>query len=122
VLKTTVTGGADTTTFVAADGSRQPLQRVFAATFRSPGSKTISTFIVNDSETVREAEIDLSTLPKGTYYLYELNQSAKDRTDVSVEPVREITCNKTSITLLPESLVLVSGYKLVKGDKGITVD
>jgi len=122
VLKTTVTGGADTTTFVSQDGSRLPLQRVFAATFRSPGSKTISTFILNDSETVRVAKIDLSTLPKGTYYLYELNQSAKDITDVSVEPVREITGQKTTITLQPESLVLVSGYKLKMGDKGITVD
>jgi len=51
-----------------------------------------------------------------------LNQSAKDRTDVIVEPVREITDNKAVITLQPESLVLVSGYNLAMGDKGITVD
>jgi hypothetical protein len=122
ILKTTVTGGADTATFVAADRSRQPLQRVFAATFRSPKSKTISTFIVNDSEIACEAEIDLSALLKGKYFLYELNQSAKDKTDVSVEPIREITGLKTTITLQPESLVLVSGYKLKMGDKGIAVD
>jgi hypothetical protein len=122
VLITTVLGGADTTTFVAADGKRQALQRVFAATFRSPKSKTISMFIVNDSETVREAEIDLSTLPEGNYFVYELNQSAKDRTDVVVEPIREISGGKTVLSLQPESLVLISGYKLQADENGIVND
>jgi len=122
VLKTTVSGGADTTTFVAADDKRQALQRVFAATFRSPKSKTISMFIVNDSEKARDAEIDLSSLPKGTYYLYELNHSAKDRSEVSVEPVRQITESKVKLTLAPESLVLISGYRLTMADKGISID
>ena len=122
VLKTNVSGGSDTTNFVAADGSRQPLQRVFAATFRSPKSKTISLFIVNDSETVREAEIDLSALPEGVYYVYELNQSAKDSINVRVEPVRQISGNKQLIQIQPLSLVLISGYKLKADEKGIVND
>lgn len=122
VLKTTVSGGADTTTFVDSDGNRKPLQRVFATTFRSPKSKTISMFIVNDSDTVRETDIDLSTLPEQSWYFYELNQSAKDKADISLLPLREFSGKKSVIQLQPLSLVLISGYKLMADEKGIIND
>jgi hypothetical protein len=122
VLKTNVSGGTDTKTFQNSEGKPQPLQRVFAATFRSPKTKTISLFIVNDSETVREARIDLSSLPEGKWYIYTLDQSAKDRSDLKLEAVSAFSEKETKLTLKPLSLVLISGYELKAGDKGITID
>ncbi|HAQ20419.1 MAG TPA: hypothetical protein DCR40_14490, partial [Prolixibacteraceae bacterium] len=122
VLKTTVEGGADTATFQNSEGIPQPLQRVFAATFRSPKSKTISLFIVNDSETVRETEINLSALPEQSWYFYELNQTAKDKTSMNIQPHREFSGKKPVIQLQPLSLVLISGYKLMADEKGIVDD
>ena len=77
---------------------------------------------MNDSETIRETEIDLSTLPEQSWYFYELNQSAKDKSDISIQPLREISGKKSVIQLQPLSLVLISGYKLMADEKGIIND
>ncbi|HEX8546181.1 MAG TPA: hypothetical protein VF691_04420 [Cytophagaceae bacterium] len=114
ILKSTVEGGKI--------GQHQ---RVFATTYQSPANKNLSIFIINDSEIEMEVSLEFKKkLNNKTLYKYSLNRDLIDQPDFNLNPsdLMDFDGSNSKVKLLPQSLVLLSTYKLNSDQKGIIVD
>jgi len=103
-------------------GESEGWQRVFVAALRSPAGR-LTLAVVNDSSHPFDAAFELRGLPAGTHlYRYGITEAEKDRTDLRIDPQREILTTSLTDTLAPMSLTIYSMYKLAHGEPGVISD
>ncbi len=108
-------------------GKIDEYQRIFTTAYQSPTNKNVSVFVINDSKNEMQANININQFSKSgfkKFYKYAITKESIEKADFALNPLDSIEINDKGldITLLSESLLLISNYKLTANQKGIILD